>query len=212
MLLTKDFILILSKLTSLIKALALSGPILIGFTYIALNFIYLAPPNPLTKNIKVPVNKFMTAYFPQGWQLFAPNPGYTSVKLLIRCKSNNQTSSWFNPTEKILKEHYKSRFSTAGILMKQYKFIATDMNNYIINKSRKCKREGCENLNELIQNSVQRDQLLKFSNHTCQGSFENFSDFEFKLIEIFPQPYTQKDNKNKFSKINLIMKGTHPKL
>ena len=82
--------------------------------YLILSFVYLSPPNPLTKSIKIPVNKFMNTYFSQGWQLFAPNPGYTTIKLAINCKEDDIFTGWFDPVEGVLENALRKSIFNSG--------------------------------------------------------------------------------------------------
>jgi hypothetical protein len=171
--------------------------------YLALTTVYLCPSTPATQHSKGAVDAFMATYFPQGWQLFAPHPGYTSVKLVMRCKGK-QWSGWFDPVEPLVQRHYRNRFGTAGLLMKQYKFIATDFYRLVKHYSTDCPNADglCANAKIQILHSQQYQIAERFTSDVCaEREGVELLAFQFRILEVFPQPYLHRDETETFSRI-----------
>ena len=217
----KVIILILSILSALVdktkiilKMAVVILPIITAVFYIILNFIQLTPPSPLTKKYKHFLSQILIdIHFPQGWNLFAPSPVYTSVKLLMRCKNDITWSNWFDPIEKITKRHQESRFTTSGILMRQYKYIGNRMHQYIVeNRAVKCKNPKsieCKGTQLKISDSEEKKILLRFTEKHCRAKVEILKEYQYQLVEIHPNPYSKKGSFKDFYKIDIILRGNH---
>ena len=207
---------LVNKSKKILKAVMIVSPIIIAAFYIILCFINLTPPNPLTKKYKHHVSRLLVDIpLPQGWNLFAPSPVYTSIKLLMRCKDGFNWSSWFDPLENIIKKSHNLRFSTNEILMQQYKYIGDRMRRYIAQeKKERCKSPNakeCKDLKKVIDSSEEKKMILRFTENKCTSKVKNLAEFEYKLIEIHPKSYSKKDGLEDFSKIDVILQGNHKK-
>ena len=204
---------LVNKLKKILKTAIIISPIIMAVFYIILTFIHQTPPNPLTKKYKYHVSQFMNIHISEAWKLFAPSPVYTSIKLLIKCKDESTWSNWFDPIANIIKQHYNSRFSTSGNLMRQYKYIGDRMKQYIIQeKLIKCKdinSKECKSRRNIINKSEEMKILLKFTEDRCNSRTKKMTEVQYKLIEIHPKPYSKRDNLGNFFKIDIILQGNY---
>lgn len=201
----------LIQLSTSICASGFSAAIVIA--YVTVNFIYLAPSTPLTKDIKGPVSEFMATHFAQAWTLFAPNPGFSSTKMIIRCSSGETVGEWFDPIQPLLERHYENRFTTSGLIVKQYKFIATNLRVEIARQTRdqcQAKIDSCARGNEAVERSSAYRIARDFAAHLCatgfatKGGSSETRTAEFKILDIYPPTYAQRHSEKKSTSIVAI--------
>jgi len=60
--------------------------ILIVMSHFSMTILFLAPKNPISLEYSSYINRYMTPFFQQNWQLFAPNPINAERAVLIRAR------------------------------------------------------------------------------------------------------------------------------
>ena len=105
--------------------------------------------------------------------------------------------------------HYENRFSTAGILAKQYKFLATDLANKASRERAHCLQYKNLDCDDNIQSSFQMKEAKRFAKLICLKKNNNSSEYQFKLLEIHPPPYSRRNIEETYSSVVLLFqKGT----
>ena len=118
----------------------------------------------------------------------------------MNCRYENKSSGWFDPVQKHLEKHYKSRFSASVVIVKQYVFLARELNDLILSEERKSCYNGtieeCLSLKKKINKSIQIKLIELLIKKLCFKKYKKANRYEFKLVEVFPIPYTKRNIRN----------------
>jgi len=73
----------------------------VTLVHLALVFLYVAPPNPVSQRLGGAIRAWVSPYFEQNWLLFAPNPESNKTQILARtgwttATGSHETSDWFD--------------------------------------------------------------------------------------------------------------------
>jgi hypothetical protein len=73
----------------------------VTLVHVALVFLYVAPPNPVSQRLGGAIRAWVSPYFEQNWLLFAPNPESNKTQILARTgwttpTGGHETSDWFD--------------------------------------------------------------------------------------------------------------------
>jgi hypothetical protein len=104
----------IEKLVRVLPAvLALALAVHFGMT-----IIYLMPPNPLKLRLLPTVARYMSPFFRQKWELFAPDPARDNRLLLISCRVQSdggelRETPYYDITSPLLEQKYRERASAA---------------------------------------------------------------------------------------------------
>ncbi len=82
--------------------------------YVAITFLYLSPPNPLTLQLWPVILRTEHPFFAQNWHLFAPSPIRTNLVLTVRCRVGDRVGPWRDPFAPLLARHHANRITAMG--------------------------------------------------------------------------------------------------
>lgn len=91
----------LSPPAALVVAVAAAVCVLTAVAHVVMVFLYVAPPNTISARYRPAVNAWISPYFEQNWQLFAPNPQSDRQHIWARTSyapadSSRRTSDWID--------------------------------------------------------------------------------------------------------------------
>jgi len=72
-----------------------SGAVCVLALHFGFTFLHVAPSNPVSQQLAPAVNFWMTPFFDQNWELFAPEPVSRDTGLLVRGKASGEDLGGF---------------------------------------------------------------------------------------------------------------------
>jgi hypothetical protein len=92
---------VLSPPAALMVASAAAVCVLAAIAHVAMVFLYVAPPNTISTQYRRAINAWISPYFEQNWQLFAPNPQSARQQIWARMSYatagvGQHTSDWID--------------------------------------------------------------------------------------------------------------------
>jgi hypothetical protein len=63
----------------------------IALAHVALLFLHVAPPNPVSQRLQKPIEAWVYPFFEQNWLLFAPNPNAYNTRIFARAGWTTET-------------------------------------------------------------------------------------------------------------------------
>jgi hypothetical protein len=91
----------LSPPAALVVAMAAAVCVLAAVAHVVMVFLYVAPPNTISAQFRPAINAWISPYFEQNWQLFAPNPQSARQQIWARgsyvsAGPGQLTSNWID--------------------------------------------------------------------------------------------------------------------
>jgi hypothetical protein len=91
----------LSPPAALVVAMAAAVCVLASVAHVLMVFLYVAPPNTISTQYRPAINAWISPYFEQNWQLFAPNPQSAHEQIWARMSyqsagQGQQAGAWIN--------------------------------------------------------------------------------------------------------------------
>ncbi|SHE68460.1 hypothetical protein SAMN05444392_102369 [Seinonella peptonophila] len=138
---------------------------IILFIHFAITFIYLSPDNSFrTKHWNV-MNEYMSPFFTQNWNLFAPNPvnRHESLQVRLRYTDANgytKTSPWLEVSKPIIQDLQKFPFYHLSPSARLSEYLGAGVHDYVWKKNK--------------QQQAALHSLKSFTNQMLQRYPENF--------------------------------------
>ena len=82
----------LSPPAASVVALAAAVCVLAAVAHVVMVFLYVAPPNTISARYRPAINAWVSPYFEQNWQLFAPNPQSAHQQIWARTSYESASS------------------------------------------------------------------------------------------------------------------------
>ena len=156
--------------------------------HIACTILYLLPGNPLINHYGPYVNAYMSTFFSQNWNLFAPEPSIDRVRLLVRCKKDTW-SKWYDPGKRILDKHHRTRVLGYGKILYVYRNIAKVLasKSHQISQAAVCSqnKKTCIEKNFLsLKETTEWNQASRLAKFTCYSTLKENMDLNAYQISI----------------------------
>lgn len=122
-------------------------------------FLYLSPDNPVRTKYWDWIDSYMTPFFNQNWNLFAPNPVNRHENLQIRFQymdenGRTQKTSWMEISRPIVLAVQKNHFSTN---MRLSEFSSSVVHDFVWKKGQR-RDEALKNMRRYAEHMVQDNQ------------------------------------------------------
>jgi hypothetical protein len=152
--------------------------------HFALVALSLMPPNPLRHQFQFEIQRYLTPWFTQNWNLFAPNPVNGNFSLLVQYRyetaSELHTSQWIDVTTPILDLKHRSFWSPAPRIAK---FLMGAMQN--VNEDSRSIAEHIAETEDLKTDPEAASEFLREAITRSRGhaAFVQYSSFVFRAME-----------------------------
>ena len=105
--------------TIIVVAPVLLGLLMFHFVMVGL---YVCPPNPVSLTARPWVHAYISPYFTQRWQLFAPEPGGINEYVHVRCHlvegDQPRITPWVDVTTPLLRAHQRNRLGASSRMLR----------------------------------------------------------------------------------------------
>ena len=108
-------------------AVALAAVLLVLTVHFGMTLLYLTPATPLKQALGGLPDRYMSPYFEQRWELFAPQPVKNSRYLLVACRAVDEPPVgepvWHDLTRPLLDSKYALRITPADRLHRAVQWL-----------------------------------------------------------------------------------------
>lgn len=170
--------------------------LVLGAYHISSTVLFLSPSSPLKAAVPSYFYQYIPKFFSQDWHLFSPDPSIVTKKLLVRCSDKDKKwSPWFDPMTRLLEKAYSNPIGPYGKLVYVYSNIPASLWRVA---DAKCEGatgisiKECRVRSEALVGLPEHTLAVRFANQLCQQGLAHVSNVQFKLVEIFPFPYSQR--------------------
>ncbi len=136
----------------------------------------------------------MTPMFLQRWQLFAPEPQTSQIKIWYRCESSSGWTNWKDPTFEIIKKHQQYRLGYYGKAVYVFNGAARELLNSNLDN------ESMKEI-DLKKEYVNTEKIIV---SLCARDIKKPIATQFSLVILSAKNFSQRKEKGYYGKITRL--------
>jgi len=170
--------------------------------------LYLLPANPLTNLYSQSVSAYMDPIFTQNWNLFAPEPATSSLKMWHSCSDDKSWTQWQDPIHSLIKKHQDNRFTYRGKLIYIYQNLSRSLLNQFVTeqKDKPCSSIECfAKVEEKVKRSPEYKMTANLISDLCKRRLGTSAKYaKFQILKVFPKNYSDRFSDKPYGKIETV--------